>query len=76
MKKLIELGHTQATIIEKILKEEWLYKPKEASKYILEKKDIDAVHSTYYLCIKGKLDSTHFGCIMYRLGLEMNSNKL
>lgn len=76
MRKLIELGHTQAKIVENILKEEWLYKPKEASKYSLEKRDINVVHTTYFLCIKGKLDTTFFGCIMYRLGLEMNSNKL
>ena len=73
---LIELGHTQASLIENFLKEQWLYKPKIAPKYSVKKIDIQEGYAKYYLCVDGKLDTTFFGCLMYRLGLEMNSNKL
>jgi hypothetical protein len=72
MKRLIELGNTQAIIMNKILKEEWQYKPKMAMKFTLEKIDADSMYSNYYLCVNGKLDTTFFGCLMYKLGLEMN----
>jgi hypothetical protein len=72
MKRLIELGHTQALLMEKFIKEEWLYKPKIAYKYSVEKIDIQEGYAKYYLCVDGKLDTTFFGCLMYRLGLEMN----
>ena len=71
MKKLIELGHTQATIMDKILKEEWLYKPKLASKFTIEHIPVDEDYTKHYLSYSGnKLDSTFFGCLMYRLGME------
>jgi len=72
MKKLIELGHTQAMLIGKILNEEWLFKPKIAVKFTIEKISPDDKYSKYYLCCKGKLDTEFFGCLMYRLGREMN----
>jgi hypothetical protein len=72
MKKLIELGHTQSVLIDKFLKEEWLYKPKIAPKYTILKVDIQEGYAKYYLCVDGKLDTNFFGCLMYRLGLEMN----
>lgn len=72
MKKLVELGHTQATIMTKIINEEWLYKPKIAVKFSIEKISPLDNYSKCYLCCEGKLDTEFFGCLMYRLGMEMN----
>lgn len=71
MKKLIELGHTQAGIVDKLLKEEWLYKPKLASKFTIERIVINDNVTKHYLSVKGKLDTEFFGCLLYRLGMEM-----
>jgi hypothetical protein len=73
MKKLIKLGNTQAMVMSKILKEEWLYTPKMAKKFTMEKVDADSEHSDYYLCVIGKLETTYFGRLMYILGMEMNT---
>ena len=71
MKRLIELGNTQAIIMNKILKDEWIYKPKIAIKFTMEKINENSMYSNYYLCVNGKLDTEFFGDIMYRLGMEM-----
>jgi hypothetical protein len=72
MKKLIELGHTESIVMGKILKEEWVFYPKKAVKFTIEKVSEDDSYPKYYLSVKGKLDIDFFGCLMYKLGMQMN----
>ena len=68
MKKtsVIRLGVQQASIINDILREQYSFYPKKASKFSL-KETADG----HVLYCDGKLDTEFFGQIMYILGMKM-----
>ena len=77
MKKLIELGGTQAKQMKNILYEEHMRGHKIASKFSVweEPTDDDWIYPRYYLTFKGnKVDYDFYGAIMYRLGMWMQVN--
>ena len=71
MKKLIELGKGQASLMYRILSEEFEYDKRKIKKFnmIKEKNENDIEH--YWLAVDGKLDTIVYGNLMYRLGKEI-----
>lgn len=71
MTKLIELGSTQAKVMNLILCEEYNLYPKKTKKFTMIKVNEDDVHTNYYLCFDGKIDTEFYGELMYKLGFKM-----
>lgn len=67
--KLIELSYSNYKIMNDIIREEYSYSEKRASKFKLIKEESE-FEIKYWLGHEGKLDANYYGKLMYMLGLK------
>lgn len=66
---LLPLSEHNANLMRDIIKDEYLYNPKEAIKYAISD-NADAEKPIYYLKHYGKVNNAFYGKLMYILGMK------
>jgi hypothetical protein len=66
---LLPLSRHNANLMKDIIKDEYLYNPKEAIKYTISD-NADAENPIYYLKHYGKINTAFYGKLMYILGMK------
>ena len=70
MKKLIELGTKRSALMNEILRDQYMFYPKKASKFRI-KLEIHGDKEQNVMYYEGRLDTEFFGKLMYILGMKI-----
>ena len=71
MKQIIKLGLQQSAIMKEILKDQYQYYPKKASKFTIKTESDSNGCDEYVMYCDGRLDTEYFGQLMYILGMKI-----